>query len=145
MEGSELVGLYNRLLISSSSSEGLLGDKVFDISPPTRSGSLQIRCRSEMEIGRIWWELVGIARSEKCSGPEHSVRLASRYHRPVGMHESIDYQSRRSTQVRKYNESRLRRLWRATPGRPVSNGLLPLLRYGSKSGAKREVVASRCA
>src|SRR5258708_35260482 len=37
-------------------------------SRPPRLGSLQIRCKWGMEIGRIWWQLVGVGPSEKCSG-----------------------------------------------------------------------------
>jgi len=44
---------------------------------------LQIRCKWEMEIGRIWWELVEGLPSKQCSEPEHSLRLANRRTRPL--------------------------------------------------------------
>lgn len=35
-----------------------------------------------MESGRIWWQLVGVAPSEKCNGPEQPLGLANRHTRP---------------------------------------------------------------
>jgi hypothetical protein len=36
-----------------------------------------------MEIASIWWQLVGVAPSEKCSGPEQPLGLANRRTRPL--------------------------------------------------------------
>ena len=46
--------------------------------PPHLAFPLQIRCKWDMEIGRIWWQLVGVVPSKKCSGPKHWLRLATR-------------------------------------------------------------------
>ena len=36
-----------------------------------------------MEIGRIWWQLVGVAPSEKCNVPEQPLGLANRCPQPT--------------------------------------------------------------